>query len=186
MTVTASASSQRRQPTLCALSASCQLPYWCGTYSCMHGAQKLHWRRQARGGTVQESCLGWHIRSFLWTGEYLGEVDELLEELGLQVGGAGLGVGQVEVAGNLGNQGRVAIVLAVPAGRARLTVMYLALDSMGVTITSMKEGTSSEMDASARVKAARHQHCRASRLRGLTCSSSWQRCSSSPQARSHS
>lgn len=47
---------------------------------------------------------------------YLGEVDELLEEVGLGLAGAGLGVGQVKVAGNLGNQGRVAVVFAVPAG----------------------------------------------------------------------
>ena len=62
--------------------------------------------------------------AFLWTGGYLGEVDELLEEVCLQVGGGGLGIGQVEVAGNLGNHGRVAIVLAVPAGHTRLTIRF--------------------------------------------------------------
>ena len=50
-----------------------------------------------------------------WVTAYLGEVDELVEEVSLAPGGAGCGGGQVEVAGNLGNQGRIAVVLAVPA-----------------------------------------------------------------------
>ena len=50
-----------------------------------------------------------------WALLYLGEVDELVEEVCLGPGGAGCGSGQVEMAGNLGNQGWVAVVLAVPA-----------------------------------------------------------------------
>ena len=75
-------------------------------------------------GRCREIVLGVTRSAYLWIGDYLGEVDELLEEVSLQIGGAGLGVGQVEVAGNLGDQGRVAIVLAIPAGRTRLITVF--------------------------------------------------------------
>ena len=87
----------------------------------------------SREGVWRSAC-----SAFLWTEGYLGKVDELLEEVRLQVGGGCLGVRQVEVAGNLGNHGRVAIVLAVPAGLTKLITMCWALDSMRVAITSTK------------------------------------------------
>ena len=84
---------------------------------------------------------------------YLGEVDELLEEVRLQVGGGGLGVGQVEVAGNLGNHGRVAIVLAIPAGQPRLIALFWVLDSVPVAVTCMDTVTSLAIHVSTRVQA---------------------------------
>ena len=72
--------------------------------------------------------------AFLRTGNYhLGEVDELLEEVLLQPWKSWpVECGQVEVAGNLGNQGWVAIVLAVPAGQPSSSLSPWALDSMHV------------------------------------------------------
>ena len=64
--------------------------------------------------TFQDN-LGVHSAECMGAILHLSEVNELLEEVVLGPGGAGGGGGQVEVAGDLGNQCRVAIVLAIPA-----------------------------------------------------------------------